>query len=101
MERLVRLKETGDSHELNTRAADFFEKLLKVRSEEAGLIRDARAYFATLGLREHEPEAMEIAIGLLVSVPKGRQRARLWLIQRVGRGELVGHLAADLDGFEA
>ena len=79
MERLVRLKESGDSPELHDGAVALFGSVLKVRTESGALVRRARDYVEGLGLRPHDREALDIALGFLVSAPKGRQRAQLWI----------------------
>ena len=79
MDRLVRLKESGDSPELHDGALALFEKLLKIRSETGALVRQARGYLEGLALRDHDGDAMDIALGFLVSATKGRQRAQLWV----------------------
>lgn len=79
MERLVRLKEEGDSPALHDGAVALFGNVLKVRSVSGALVRRAREYVEGLGLRGHDREALDIALGFLVSAPKGRQRAQLWI----------------------
>jgi fibronectin type 3 domain-containing protein len=81
MERLLRLKQSGDSPELHDGAVVLFEKLLKVRSESGALVRETRSFLGTLDLREHEREAMEIALGFLLAAPRGRKRAQAWVEQ--------------------
>ena len=78
MDRLVRLKEAGDSPDLHDGALALFEKLLKIRSGAGALVRQAREYLEGLKLREHDHDAMDIALGFLVSATEGRQRAQLW-----------------------
>ena len=81
MERVARMDEAGDSHEFQEGAATLFDKVLRVRAGMDSTVRRARGFLESLKLPVHEPETLEIALGLLVSASKGRARVQLWLAQ--------------------
>jgi fibronectin type 3 domain-containing protein len=79
LERLVQLRDKGDEGRLHEGALSFFDKILRVRSEHGGLARRLAGYVEGLDLAPSGPEALEIALGFILSAPRGRLRAGRWL----------------------
>jgi titin len=79
MERLVRFRESLDEASLQEAALGFFQKILRIRSAYGGLVKQLRAHVDGLRLSVPDKETMEIAIAFLISAPRGRQRAQIWL----------------------
>lgn len=79
IERLVRLKDAGDSPVLVDEAATFFEQILKARSQAGALVEGIRKFVGSLNMGGSDGGAMDVALGLIVSSAKSRQRAEEWL----------------------
>jgi hypothetical protein len=79
---VLRFRDEARPEGFTTGAMALFERILKVRAAHGGFVRKLREYVAGLDL-DGGPAAgsaaLEIALGFLVSAPKGRQRAELWL----------------------
>jgi hypothetical protein len=79
IERLVRLRQSGDSPELEDQAADFFGRILKARSQAGAKVEEIRKFLQSLNVEDRGGETLAIAIGLIVTSAKGRRRAEEWL----------------------
>ncbi|HYF00899.1 MAG TPA: hypothetical protein VEJ18_18400 [Planctomycetota bacterium] len=79
LERLLRLKESGDRGAFVDGALQLFDRLLKVRAQYGKFVKDLRAYLGTLAVGTFGKETMEMALGFIVASGRGRERAQLWL----------------------
>jgi fibronectin type 3 domain-containing protein len=89
IETVLRLRDEARPEGFTAGAIALFERILKVRAAHGGFVRRLREYMGSLDLDGAGPAsataALEIALGFLVSAPKGRQRAELWLREAAGR----------------
>ncbi|HEX7896518.1 MAG TPA: fibronectin type III domain-containing protein [Planctomycetota bacterium] len=89
IETVLRLRDEARTEGFTTGAIALFERILKVRAAHGGFVRRLREYMGSLDLDGAGPAAgtaaLEIALGFLVSAPKGRQRAELWLREAESR----------------
>ena len=81
IEIVLRLREQNKTEQFTTGALSLFERILKVRSAHGGFARKLREFIGTLELDGASPTAIEIAIGFLISAPKGRARAAQWIME--------------------
>ena len=79
LDRLLRLKESGDRGAFVDGALQLFDRLLKVRAQHGKFVKDLRAYLGTLAIGTFGKETMEMALGFIVASGRGRERAQLWL----------------------
>jgi hypothetical protein len=93
MEKLLKLKESGDRQGFVDGAMKLFDRLLKVRAQHGKFVKDLRAYLATLPVGTFGKETMEMALGFIVASARGRDRAQTWLNEPARyRPEAAGRL---------
>jgi hypothetical protein len=98
LEIVLRLREQGKQEQFTTGALSLFERILKVRSTHGGFVRKLRDFIGGLDLDSPSPAALEIALGFLISAPKGRARAAQWVLEpEQRRAEAVGFLGHAMD----
>lgn len=98
IEIVLRLREQNKQEQFTTGALSLFERILKVRSAHGGFVRKLREYIGALEIPGASASALEIALGFLISAPKGRARAAQWLAEPEKRKpEAAGFLGHALD----
>jgi fibronectin type 3 domain-containing protein len=87
IETVLRLRDEARPEGFTAGAIALFERILKVRTAHGGFVRKLREYMGSLDLdgAGSATAALEIALGFLISAPKGRQRAELWLREAAPR----------------